>query len=516
MLQGVPIIMTARFGYDPDAAALFSVACITDVTVKNAVNTLITSAKTNGWWSKCTAIYGFAGDNSCQTYASQYKYNWKDPRDLDAAYRLAFTGSWTYGSTGITGDGSTTYAETKLLASTLTLNDTHLSIFSNTSGTSGVVGDIFSGSGSNIYTLRLSNGSSQYATYSYNDSTSSILVADNGTRTGYFMSSRVSSSDLQLYRGSTSIGSYGSSAGSLAAVEFYIGCGLSFGTPVQFSDRGYSFVTIGAGISSTIEALMYADIVKYNTALGRYDSDVSAFISAASITDITQKTAINMLVLAAKEHGWWSLCNAIYPIVGGNATAHSYNLKNTAQYQLSFNGSWVHSSTGMLPSGAYADTGLNPLSVLSAFSGHISYYSRTGGSISDACEIGAGASGKLNIHIQYGTSANFETCNEVANVSFINSTSSYPSGFYMGSRESSTSNAIYYNSTQKSTSTGTETGNFANATIYIGAQDGAGTPLEYTSRECAFATIGAGISSTIEALMYTDIQTFQTKLGRNV
>jgi hypothetical protein len=54
-----------------------------------------------------TAIYPFVGGT-----ATSHKYNLKDPRDLDAAYRIAFNGGWTHNSNGITGDGTTGYAYT--------------------------------------------------------------------------------------------------------------------------------------------------------------------------------------------------------------------------------------------------------------------------------------------------------------------------------------------------------------------------------------------------------------------
>jgi hypothetical protein len=47
--------------------------------------------------------------------ASSQKYNLKDPRDLDVAYRLTFGGGWSHGSFGIEGNGVNTYADTHIL-----------------------------------------------------------------------------------------------------------------------------------------------------------------------------------------------------------------------------------------------------------------------------------------------------------------------------------------------------------------------------------------------------------------
>jgi len=108
------------------------------------------------------------------------------------------------------------------------------------------------------------------------------------------------------------------------------------------------------------------------------DPDAQAFINAASITDATQKSAINTLVKSLKTAGIWTKCNAIYPFVGGNASAHSYNLKNTAQYQITFVGGVTHSVNGIQGNGTngYANTNLLG-SVLPQNDNHLSIYIRT-------------------------------------------------------------------------------------------------------------------------------------------
>jgi hypothetical protein len=52
------------------------------------------------------AIYPFVGGT-----ASTHKWNLTDPRDLDAAYRLSFSGGWTHNANGITGNGVNSYAQ---------------------------------------------------------------------------------------------------------------------------------------------------------------------------------------------------------------------------------------------------------------------------------------------------------------------------------------------------------------------------------------------------------------------
>jgi hypothetical protein len=92
---------------DPDAQAFITAAGITDPTQQSAINTLVVGLKDDGLWTNMQALYPFVGGT-----ATQHKYNLKDPRDLDAAYRLSFSGGWTHNADGITGNGVNTYADT--------------------------------------------------------------------------------------------------------------------------------------------------------------------------------------------------------------------------------------------------------------------------------------------------------------------------------------------------------------------------------------------------------------------
>ena len=96
------------------------------------------------------------------------------------------------------------------------------------------------------------------------------------------------------------------------------------------------------------------------------DADAQAFIAAAGITNLTQASAVNTLVNDLKTYGLWTKMKALYPMVGGTATSHKFNLKDPrdldAAFRLTFSGGWTHSSTGALPNGTtgYAETYFNP------------------------------------------------------------------------------------------------------------------------------------------------------------
>ena len=56
------------------------------------------------------------------------------------------------------------------------------------------------------------------------------------------------------------------------------------------------------------------------------DSDAAAFLTASGITDSTQSGAVNRLVLDLKAASIWTKMAAIYPLVGGTAAKHKWNL----------------------------------------------------------------------------------------------------------------------------------------------------------------------------------------------
>ena len=253
---------------------------------------------------------------------------------------------------------------------------------------------------------------------------------------------------------------------------------------------------------------------------GGNDADAQAFITAASITDSTQQSAINTLVTQLKGYGIWTKMKALYPFVGGNASAHKFNLKDPrdldAAYRLVFNGGWTHSSNGALPNGtnAYADTKLNPRTALSIGSSHISKYNRnndlTGSSKTDGCYDG---SGPLFFQQNY-VSAN-GAIGDINNV--VSYTQTDTRGLFITTRTSSNILKVFKNTTQQGSTNTTTIPNNPNTFIYIGARSYNNSLVDsYNIYESAFASIGDGLSDAEAANFYTAVQTFQSTLGRNV
>lgn len=253
------IIAASGASIDPDAAAFLLATGITDPTISAAINTLVVSAKANNWWTRCSAIYPYVGGTG-----TTCKYNLKDPRDLDAAFRITFGGGETFAANGWTGNGSTAYGETHLDASTLTLNDTHISVWSGTNSAVDLA-DIgcmdFPNQDLQIF-IKGSGGAMSADQYAFAERLGPA-VADSS---GWFLSSRTSSSLFRVSRNGVSLASNTTTTGTLPARTIWLGA-INSNVGAFPNTRQYRFHTIGLGISISLAATMFTDINTFQTAV---------------------------------------------------------------------------------------------------------------------------------------------------------------------------------------------------------------------------------------------------------
>lgn len=255
-----------------------------------------------------------------------------------------------------------------------------------------------------------------------------------------------------------------------------------------------------------------------------FDIDAFLFLSAAQITNESIRNAVNKLVIALKTYGLWTKMKAIYPFVGGTSTTHKFNLKNPqdldSAFRLIFNGGWTHSSNGGLPNGtnAYANTYLNPVAnSLTPASAHLSYYARTVATTSDPAEIGNYTNNSIGFVLQSrsiaGTNRYFYSLpNSASQV-----VSAAPVGLIMGSSIANTRRDLYLNGVSVANNTTTDTGTLGNYNLFLGAGNINNTSIaSYTNAQCAFASIGEGLTSQEALNLYNSVQNFNTALNRQV
>jgi len=265
-------------------------------------------------------------------------------------------------------------------------------------------------------------------------------------------------------------------------------------------------------------------LIRSYTEITSGDADANAFVAAAGLTDATQKNAINQLVVDLKAYSIWTKMKAIYPFVGGTADTHKWNLKDArdtdSAFRLSFSGGWTHASTGAKPNGTtgYANTFITPSTHSSQNSSHLSFYSRTN-STGDGMNIGQiqtvpGLRG-FHMAISFGLNSNqmrTRLNSENASTSY---TPTDTRGLFSISRINSSEYKGFRNASNVFTFT--EASNTpGNIQMIIGAINTTDGVSNYSTHECAFATIGDGLTDTEVSDLYTAVNTFQTTLSRNV
>jgi len=254
-----------------------------------------------------------------------------------------------------------------------------------------------------------------------------------------------------------------------------------------------------------------------------FDADAQAFITAAGITDNTQKNAVNQLTVDLKAASIWTKMKAIYPMVGGTASTHKWNLKDpqdtNAAFRLTFTGGWTHSSTGALPNGTngYADTFLNANTILQQFSHHHAFYHNTDNSGTGLRSMGGA---------QSVSSSNFRTTIESSgatltfrDLNITNSespvTASSLKGFRASSRTANNNMFIVKADGTSTTPTTTTTANALPAlTCYLAAHNSSGTAANYAIMSIAFHSLGDGLSAAEGLSLRNAVLTYNTTLGR--
>lgn len=250
------------------------------------------------------------------------------------------------------------------------------------------------------------------------------------------------------------------------------------------------------------------------------DPDFTAFnarvIAAGGTLNATEESAIQNLCIALKDANIWGSLKAIYPMVGASAAACAQNLKSSS-FTGTFNGTLTYASSGVTPNGTsgYLDTNLQMDTNLSVNSNHISYYSRTPDAINSKFDYGA-IQGSNPAHygvFRYVGDMAFFVNGHETGTQWIDTPNSNGSGFFISNRQSSNIFKAVRNSSILATNTTTNTGGMPSINMYIMRVNGSNL---YGIRECAFASIGDGLSDTQAADFYTAVQAFQTTLGRQV
>jgi hypothetical protein len=213
-----------------------------------AVNYLVSGLKAIGVWDKMKAIYPFIGGTD-----STHKWNLKDPRDLDAAFRITWSGA-THNYLGFAGDNVNTSETYFQPAQNLSARDAHICAYYTPNG--GVDGKTGVSGSSPQGELSVSSGGVGYLSNSTNIDILSTTVS--GANLKSLLISDKSNDMFLIVNNNRRIDSTSSFGTGYPTVGTFLLGGL-FGSGNRNS-RSMGFLSIGAGLTNS-EALQVSSLV---------------------------------------------------------------------------------------------------------------------------------------------------------------------------------------------------------------------------------------------------------------
>lgn len=250
------------------------------------------------------------------------------------------------------------------------------------------------------------------------------------------------------------------------------------------------------------------------------DADAQAFLTAAGITNTNIIEAINDLVVGLKANNLWAKMFAIYPFTGGTLNSNKLNLKNPADtnaaFRLSFVNSWSHTLSGSQPtnpSASYANTFLMPSAVQNVNSNGFGIYITANTLTSaDPCPIGSYITATQASSMGVSNTAIFSRLNATS----INGSITGGQGSFDAHKTSATLTQVFKNGIL--VAQGNSGGTLPVQNIFLGTLNINGNPYTSGWVNCTFrfAYISQGLQSTEVATLRNIVQTYQTKLGREI
>jgi hypothetical protein len=201
---------------DPDAQAFLTASGITDATITSAINTLVLDLKSYGIWSKMKAIYPFVGGT-----ASTHKWNLKDPRDLNAAFRLTFHGGVNHSSNGVQGNALNGYYNTYLNANSLPITSNASGIYIRTNvAENGVDFGAINTNAIDSAQFGSRSTSNQYFSRWYQTSNGTSVTSNSDSR-GFYQLTRRNVNNYVTAKGTTKVTNSAGSSSTIQSMNFY-------------------------------------------------------------------------------------------------------------------------------------------------------------------------------------------------------------------------------------------------------------------------------------------------------
>lgn len=247
------------------ASNFISVVGITDSTQQSAINKLCEDLVNTGLMDKMIAIYPFVGGS-----ADTHKWNLKDPRDANAAFRLTFVGGATHSSTGVQFSAANGYANTFISTSAgyFPQTNSHLSAYIRSNISIGVLAEISADNNSVFNQLAVGRN---FFSGNSTLNTGGVNFITVSTTQGYWIGSKTNTSTRFGFRNGVlnSVVTTTLDASTFPNVNFFIGARSNNNSPSGYGGREFAFATIGTGLSQEECATLYTIVQTFQTTLGR-------------------------------------------------------------------------------------------------------------------------------------------------------------------------------------------------------------------------------------------------------
>jgi hypothetical protein len=213
--------------------------------------------KSAGIWSSMKAVYPMVGAS-----AAACAQNLKS-----SSFTGSFTSGWTFASTGVTPNGTSSYMDTGLKPSDLGQDSTHLGIYSRTDN-SLLQCDMGTYTSSNATYLVVKYGTTIYPMIQTTESSGG--TSPYTTTLGLIIGNRNNSTQTKFYQNSSLIGTYSkTSTTPQSTYNIYLGASNENGTSVLHSTKQTAFASIGDGLTDTQASDFYTAVQAFQTTLSR-------------------------------------------------------------------------------------------------------------------------------------------------------------------------------------------------------------------------------------------------------
>jgi len=247
---------------------------ITDKTIIEALNNLDKNLISAGLLppgtgaGKIKALYPFVGGT-----ATTHKFNFIDPQDTDAAFRLSFSGGWTHSATGALPNGANATANTYAKPSDIgLLNSIHLSYYSRTDTGRQAQVEMGVQTPYPAYLIFAFLGSGSDTWHALNRSESQTAPVYT-TTTKLFIGSRINSTEENYFRDgvktTVSVNSQAINNDKYIAISGYSTNNAPSFAAILFSSKECAFSSFGEGLTDTEAGDLNTAVNNFQTTLGR-------------------------------------------------------------------------------------------------------------------------------------------------------------------------------------------------------------------------------------------------------